>query len=161
MKKEKTHEKTKEKTSNSLQKGKMNNKKNVFSNICHVFGFTRNILDDFVGLSLLLKKCSTKTSTISLIFFKHDSFSKRNQQPNWVSPFFKGKVTFLGQIKKTHILRVNIGELSVFVDTGTGVLFVVLCCCRDPGDCLLPVLVWSLRLLLSKEFWAGMVCDGF
>ena len=30
-------------------------------------------------------------------------------------------------------------ELSVFVDTGLGVRFVVLCCCRDPGECLSPV----------------------
>ena len=50
----------------------------------------------------------------------------------------------------------------------------VLCCCRDPGDCpfsyvffsdpndcLSPVLVWSLPLLLSKDFRSGMVSDGF
>ena len=31
-------------------------------------------------------------------------------------------------------------ELSVFVNTGLGVWFVVcLCCCRDPSDCLPPV----------------------
>ena len=35
------------------------------------------------------------------------------------------------------------------------------CCCRDPGDCLSPVLVWSLPLLLSKDFRSGMVSDGF
>ena len=65
-------------------------------------------------------------------------------------------------------------ELSVFVDAGLGVWFVVLCCCRDPGDCLSlvcccrdpgdclsPVLVWSLPLLLSKDFQSGMVRDGF
>ena len=51
-------------------------------------------------------------------------------------------------------------ELSVFVDTRLGVWFVVLCCCRDPGDCLSPVLVWSLPLLLSKDFWSGMGSDG-
>ena len=94
-------------------------------------------------------------------FLKHVSFSKRNQQPNCVSPFFKGKVTLLLTNQKTHILRVNMANSLLFVDTGLGVLFVVLCCCRDPGNCLLPVLVWSLPLLLSKKFWSGMVSDGF
>ena len=37
----------------------------------------------------------------------------------------------------------------------------VLCCRRDPGDCLSPVLVWSLHLLLSKDFRSGMGSDGF
>ena len=35
------------------------------------------------------------------------------------------------------------------------------CCCRDPRDCLSPVLVWSLPLLLSKDFRSGVVSDGF
>ena len=52
-------------------------------------------------------------------------------------------------------------ELSVSVDTGLGVWFVILCCCRDPCDCLSPVLVRSLPLLLSKDFWSGMGSDGF
>ena len=52
-------------------------------------------------------------------------------------------------------------ELFVFVDTGSGVWFVVFCWCRDPGDCLSPVPVWSLPLFLSKDFWPGMGSDGF
>ena len=64
-------------------------------------------------------------------------------------------------------------ELSVLVDTGLGVWFVLLCCCRDPcdrlavcccrdpGDCLSLVQVWSLPPLLSKDFsgqeWLAMV----
>ena len=35
------------------------------------------------------------------------------------------------------------------------------CCCRDLGDCLSLLLVWSLPLLLSKDFRSGMVSDGF
>ena len=35
------------------------------------------------------------------------------------------------------------------------------CCCRDPRGCLSPVLVWSLPLLLSKDFRSGVVSDGF
>ena len=38
---------------------------------------------------------------------------------------------------------------------------VFVCACRDPGDCLSLVLVWSLPLLLSKDFQSGMVSDGF
>ena len=67
--------------------------------------------------------------------------------------------------RKTH----SIHAFSVFVDT-----VMVLCCCRDPSDCLSPVcgcrdpgdclslvLVWSLPLLLSEDFRSGMVSDGF
>ena len=53
------------------------------------------------------------------------------------------------------------GAGRVFVDTGLGVWFVVLCCCRDPSDCLSPALEWSLPLLLANDFWSGMVSDGF
>ena len=41
-------------------------------------------------------------------------------------------------------------------------LFVfVFCPCRDSGDCLSPVLVWSLPLSLSKDVRLGMVSGGF
>ena len=34
-----------------------------------------------------------------------------------------------------QMLRWKSKKRSVFVDTGLGVWFVVLCCCRDLGDC--------------------------
>ena len=60
---------------------------------------------------------------------------------------------------KRTIFEASGVKLCVSVDTGLGVL--VLCCCRDPGDCLSPVLVWSLPLLLSKVFWSGRSSDSF
>ena len=88
-------------------------------------------------------------------------FPRENQQPIWGLTVFhrKGDIIF-GTNQKTHILRIIFGELSVFVDTGLGVWFVVLCCRCDPGDCLTPVLVWSLPLLLLKGFGSGILNDG-
>ena len=55
----------------------------------------------------------------------------------------------------------SVGMLCVFGSRVRCLVCGCLCCCRDPGDCLSLVLVWSLPLLLSKDFWSGMGSDGF
>ena len=98
---------------------------------------------------------------------KRSELKEENQSHEATHCLFRARCEICDKAKTVAILAqaIFIRNPCVF-DTGLGVLFVVcLCCCRDPGDCLLLVcwcrnpgdclslvLVWSLPLLFSKDF---------
>ena len=117
-KKEETRKRTRTNKNRREQKEKqkkkeMQNMKHAKSSkISKVFGLTREILYDFQGLSLLLFKISTKTSTISMIFLKCD-FSKRKPTTHFGRfTVFQRIGGVLGDVSKTHILPMKMDEFS-------------------------------------------------
>ena len=57
-----------------------------------------------LGFSFDVVTFVVKSSTISMILFRNVSFPKKINNPFWVSPFFRRKVTnFIGRETKTHI----------------------------------------------------------